>query len=233
MNYKLGSYISSSKYANVDISEFFKDKKSSYDLENIDNFTMKFSNQYEFKTFLFLKGLISSVDDKLFIYYGKKNVRSIPLLYSECKTEYDNIKKFSKEIYDYFRMHKRYNNYDSFGYSNIIGDYHDITNYFDSFYVMSQNTNFLKALQNYCVSNPTQELNISDINLYLAEKGKYKSKIIYIALFELFRRLFYKYDNENKELVFNYKGFRDFCVFYVEYKEKLKNRQKQKTLIIK
>ena len=233
MNYKLGSYISSSKYKEIDVSEFFKDKKSSYNLENIDNFTMKFSNQYEFKMFLFLKGLINNIDDKIFIYYGKKSVRDIPLLYGDCKAEYENIKKFSKEINDYFSMHKRYNNYDSFSYNNIIGDYSDITNYFDCFYVMSQNTKFLQALQNYCVSNPAQELNIKDINLYLSEKGQYKSKIIYIALFELFRRLFYKYDNENKELVFNYKGFRDFCVFYTEYKEKVKDKANQKRLIKK
>ena len=221
MNYKLClCLVGKEKYETIDISRFFDDKKQSFNLEKIDAFTMNFNNENELKQFLYSKGLISEKDlyKPLSIFFGSNDIREVPIIYSTDKETIDKIRDFSSDIKQYFDLKKR-NAYSTFSYAQIVGDYLGITDCFDSFSVMAKNIKFLRALQEYCSSNPKQSLNISDINLYINENSGYtKSRLIYIALFELFRRLFYKYDENKKELNFNYKGFRDFCVFYCKYK---------------
>lgn len=221
MKYKLCLYITEEKkYQMIDISEFFKDKKESFNLEKLDNFTMNFSDENELKNYLYSKKLISSDDlnKQLCIFFGSKDVREIPIIYSKDKETINNIKNLSLEIKSYFDYEKK-NTYSTFSYGTIIGDYQNITVYFDVFSKIAKNTSFLKILQSYCKINPKQSLNINDIQLYINENSKYtKSRLLYIALFELFRRIFYRFDEKTKDLHFNYKGFRDFCVFYCDYK---------------
>lgn len=230
MNYKLCTISDNMKRKNIDLSSLFENKKTAYKLDKLDEFTMMFKDENELKVYLISKGLlqVEDVNKLIFITYGDKNVRDIPLLYKANKKEVDNIKTFADEINYYFGLCKS-NAYSTFSYGQIVGDYRGITDRFKCFEVMASSYKFLEALQNYCSPNPKQSLNIDDIQIYINENHIYtKSKLLYVALFELFRREFYKYDEENKKLNFDYKGFRDFCVFYCEYKDSLKNKTMEK-----
>lgn len=219
MNYSL----TLNELQNIDLSKISIDKRQSFKLEYIDSITMECESEEELKKYLLEKELINEEDleKNICISYGKKTKRYISILYKNNKETVRKIKELADEIKKYFQVRKNHTNND-FSYSLIMGDYGDITKYFDSFQVFAGNHKFLRALQEYASNNPKQNLNINDISVYIKDSNTdKKAKVIYIALFEIFRRLFYNYDDENKSLEFNYKGFRDFCVFYCEYKANL------------
>ena len=230
MNYKLCSC--DKKELNViDISKLYAQKKDMYNLENIDKLTMNFKDDYEAKIYLIGKNISSTsiFNKELKIIYGDKHKREIPVIYKGSKKTYDDLRKFSVDILNYFEYCKNRTNND-FSYSLIMGEYPDLRSHFKCFSVFAGNHKFLVELQKYCSNNPEQNTNISDITTYLNMFSQDKqSRLIYIALYDLFRKLFYDFDKENKELNFSYKSFRDFVVFYNDYKNSLLDKEKQYT----
>ena len=226
MNYSL-ALEEKNNYEKLDLSLIIPNKEDRFDLEHIDNFTIQFENEYELKEYLIAKGLIKEIDfqKEICIFYGLKNKRNIPVLYKSNKETIDKLRIFSKEINKYFLEQKR-TTYSTFSYDLIMRDYKNIADSFPSFEVFAGNHKFLNELQRFVSNNPKQKLNIKDISTYITQlSGDKKSKVISIALFETFRMLFYTYDKEKANLIFNYKGFRDFCVFYCDYKNNRKSLQ--------
>lgn len=208
----------------IDLSQNAKDIDDIFTLRYIDAITMQCKDEKNLKEYLLKKGLITEEDfsKNICITYGKNKKRYIPILYSTENSEFDNLSALAIEIKNYFNQKKR-ETYSEFSYELIVGDYTNITSYFDSFSVLARNHNFLYYLQLYASKNPSLAVSINDISVYINQfKGDKKSKFLYIALFEIFRQLFYKFNEETKELEFNYKGFRDFCVFYCDYKRNIK-----------
>lgn len=225
MNYKL-CVKGNNKEKIINVDELIRDKKNGYSLENIDRFTMMFQNEKEFKIYLLAKKSIniSEYYEELLVVYGDKKVRYIPVLYSN-EEEINNLLNLAREIKSYFNFEKNHTSFSTSSYESILNNYRYITNFFSVFEDISRSKKFLNVIAEYSSNNPNQRSNVGDINLYLSQDfGRKKCKYLYVALFELFRREFYKYDSDDKELVFNYKGFRDFCAFYCNYKSG--NKQK-------
>lgn len=223
MNY----YLTLEDNFKIDLSKLNLDKKELLSLKYIDNMTMQTNNEMELKEYLKSKGLISDndINKSVCISYGDKDKRFIPVLYARDKVTIDNLKKLSDDIKKYFEYRKQ-NCHSNFSYESIIGNYNDITSFFSGFEVLAGNHKFLIELQRYISGNPKQNVNANDIAIYINQfSDDKKSKYIYIALFEIFINLFYKFDKETKELKFSYKGFRDFCVFYCNYKRKINNKK--------
>ena len=221
MNYNL-ALVENEDYLKIELRKIIFDQQSIFELEYLDKLTMNFKNEIELKQYLLEKGLINQadIDKKLCISYGDKHKREISIIYKEDIVTIERIRKMANEIKKYFNI-KKSNAHSTFSYGLIMGDYLNITSYFESFEVFAGNHKFLRKLQDYVSNNPKQNVNINDISIYINQfAGDKRSKVIYIALYEIFRRLFYKFNKDTKDLEFNYKGFRDFCIFYCDYKRK-------------
>lgn len=221
MNYRLCFYSKENDYRIIDFSKVLKIKKQSLDLMSIDGFTMIFKNEKYLIDYLISNGLMNETErySKLMIQYGGENIRIIRPLYSSDKETYLKIRDFSIEIKKYFKDRK-YEAKSLNNYGDIMGDYPYVESDFKKFRSMAKNIKFLQALQIHISPNPAQQENIKALNNYMTESSRNpRSKEISIVLFEIFRRIFYKYDSNGKKLVFRYKEFRDFVVFYNSFKE--------------
>lgn len=227
MDYKLCIFLEDEKsFKIIDLSNLFSSKKEALNLKYIDKFTMSFKDEDEFKGYLLSKGIITKeqLSMKLGITYVFNIPKFIPIFYSNKKRTMEKLENLSSEIKSYFDS-KRINQDYPFSYNSIMGDYRNITGQFEIFKTMSEDIDFLRDLQEYVKKNPNQEKNIDDINTYINSLRNYHNKkFIYIALFETFRNIFYRYDQKSKTLKLNYKGFRDFTSFYYEYNKKFKRK---------
>ena len=220
MNYKLCTKSKADKTSRIlDLSIVFINKEGEFNLEMLDKFTSQFKDEKELKAYLLSKKVISANEyhDDIMITYGLKNVRYIPVMYSNPE-ELNNLKELSSQIKSYFD-HRKNLTVSMHSYETILDNYKNITEYFSVFEKISRSKQFLNLISGYVRSNPKQGINVDDIELFMRDDfGQKQCRYLYIALFELFRREFFDYDKENQELKFTYKGFRDFCVFYFNYK---------------
>ena len=225
MNYKL--CVKNGDIARIlDMSSIFKNKKDGFNLELLDKFTRSFKNEEELKAYLLAKNIISESELQydIEIKYGDKNIRYAPVMYSGDK-EFENIKALSDSIKRYFE-HRKNVSMSTDSYDGILDNYRNITEYFEVFEKISRSKNFLNVIIGFVRANPKQGLNVEHVDMYInTEFGTPKCRYLYIALFEIFRRQFYDYNKETKDLKFNYKKFRDFCIFYLNYKSNVLSRR--------
>lgn len=232
MNYKLCLYDIEDNRKVIDTAKMLKNKKEQFDLIAIDEFTMIFNGEERLIDYLISQKLISESDrsGELTIEYGDEYAREIRLLYSIDKEVFLKIRNFAIEIKNYFKDRKHEcKNIKS--YSDIMGEYPYVESDFKKFKVMARNIEFLEALQIFISPNPAQQTNIKALNNYINNpKRDPKSKDISIILYECFRRIFYKFDHKEKTLKFNYKGYRDFAVFYIDFKEKYNSKKNEENI---
>ena len=192
VNYKLG-FVDNNGSKPINISKSLKS------LENIDNFTQEFKNEYEFIVYLMNKGLLSKEDvhKKIKVIYNFKGEKTLPVAYSETKKYFDlsylRSRLLSLGKCDQYFLSKLRNHYD-FGNS----DY-----------------------------NP-QSLNILDIGLYLSDVRRnggvmFESSNLDAALNDLYKKAVFKKVNENGEIKENYRGIRDLALFISNYESKAEN----------
>lgn len=218
VNYKLGLNYGNNSFREVDLS--FALKKNKHVLKSIDAFTLNFSCEEELKQYLKAKEVIEKdVNQPLIIFYGSKNVRNIPLMYADSREIIKKVREFSDRMNDYFEYRKTIA-ISHISYDSIMDNYKDIVNWFPVFEIICKNSKFMQELIGYVKDIPVQGLNVEDMNRYLhAKKTSQIPRDVYIALFDYFKKLFYRYNASSKELEFNYKGFRDFCAFYINFKK--------------
>ena len=216
MNYKLCVLRDDENYKVVDLSTIFNDKKKIYDLESIDEFTMSFEDENALKKELLSSGVIKEEDlnKSLCIKYGDKNIRQTDIMYSNNKELVLNIKNLSISIKKYYNENKKAHDF----YKSITGD-------FQAFEAIFKDRVFLKKLREYAYQKDIPNLNTREIVVYINTSTNHKQ--LYIALYDLLKKIFYKYDLNKNDLRFSYKSLRDFCLFFSGYKIPHKNSEKQ------
>ena len=216
MNYKLCVLRDDENYKVVDLSTIFKDKKKIYDLESIDEFTMSFEDENALKKELLSSGVIKEEDlnKSLCIKYGDKNIRQTDIMYSNNKELVLNIKNLSISIKKYYNENKKAHDF-----------YKSITCDFQAFEAIFKDRVFLKKLREYAYQKDIPNLNTREIVVYINTSTNHKQ--LYIALYDLLKKIFYKYDLNKNDLRFSYKSLRDFCLFFSGYKIPHKNSEKQ------
>ena len=97
---------------------------------------------------------------------------------------------------------------------------------------MSYNAEFLEKLANYYSNGSTkfnkQALNVSDIRTYLSsvrDKKAHPSKLLDIALDDLFVKAVFKVDKKTGVVEVNYRGLRDLALFIYKFESDLQKNK--------
>lgn len=181
----------------LDLSKLLNNKNLRR-LDGIDEFTMSFKNEESLKQYLLLNGYIDLKDmnAKLNITYKYNDrITKLPVVYSDFK-KYLDVDYLKSEI--------------AFLYTNV-----------------EFLTQLLKLYDNKNIKYNKQGQNILDIKFYIREKNQNTEPDIEIlvneAVYDLFKKTAFTYDNKRREHNKNYKGLREFAHFLYRYecKEKL------------
>ncbi len=171
------------------IEEIKLDLKS---LDKIDEFTMRFNNEDSLRMFLIQNGLMDM--------------------------------NFTGKIRISYKYNKKYQKL------NVV--YSDMKKYFDVFYLkhkLCQHSNdviFLEKLANhYSIGSSKfnlQGTNVLDIRNYLSDVRQskpFESKMLDIAINDLFEKAVYKINYKTGEAKINYRGLRDLALFISNYEK--------------
>ena len=179
----------------IDLDSIIKLKN----LKSLDEFTSAFSNENELKIYLFNKGLLSKLEMKqniVIMYKNNGKIKKIPVVYHDA----------SKLL--------------------------DTANLRYKLKSMSDNAEFLEKLANYYSNGSTkfnkQALNVSDIRTYLSsvrDKKAHPSKLLDIALDDLFVKAVFKVDKKTGVVEVNYRGLRDLALFIYKFESDLQKNK--------
>lgn len=202
VNYKIGIYKGKNGRI-IDLDRIVKMKS----LEKLDEFTMTFKSEEEFKLYLLKQYLIDKDELKHEISvsynYGGK-VKKMPVIYENMKSYFDKtnlwieLKRLSVSLEFLEKLANHYS----------IG-----------------NTKF-----------NNQMINVLAIRTYISDArsnggNNFECRALNIAIDDLYKKSLRKYDSKTGEIKPNYRGLRDLACFIYKYKSKLEKEKKLANLI--